>query len=87
MQRERHAHAVLEAQRMVEMSSGEDVASLTHAASNSQWVQCDDCGKWRRLPSGESVALGASRWTCRDSMLGMCEAVEDVLNDDEDDWK
>eukprot|EP00850_Spirogloea_muscicola_P021369 SM000246S08212 [mRNA] locus=s246:106936:111694:- [translate_table: standard] len=35
----------------------------------SSWVQCDECGKWRRVPSevGEGLA-GDSKWFCRDNV-------------------
>jgi hypothetical protein len=29
-----------------------------------QWIQCDDCSKWRRLPLNVIVA---SKWTCIDN--------------------
>jgi hypothetical protein len=29
-----------------------------------QWIQCDDCSKWRRLPLNVIVA---SKWTCADN--------------------
>lgn len=33
-----------------------------------QWVQCDDCLKWRKVPAN---ALLPSRWTCSENVWGL----------------
>ena len=82
--------AVLRAQREAEErqegEGEESCLTVTQSPLKAQWAQCDSCSKWRRLPAGESVPAG--RWTCRESMAGMCEAAEEqVLSEAEDDWQ
>ena len=48
-----------------------------------EWVQCTDCGKWRRL-LGESAADLPDVWTCamsRDALRNSCEAAEEAMVD------
>jgi hypothetical protein len=40
-----------------------DTGSSGGSAAN--WVQCDGCGKWRRLPSSVSPASLPKRWYCK----------------------
>ncbi|KAG1371485.1 B3 domain-containing protein [Cocos nucifera] len=48
-----------------------------------QWIQCDDCSKWRRLPVD---VLLPSMWTCADNMLdpkrSSCSAPEELSQQD-----
>ncbi|XP_010938019.1 B3 domain-containing protein Os07g0679700 isoform X2 [Elaeis guineensis] len=48
-----------------------------------QWIQCDDCSKWRRLPAD---VLLPSVWTCADNMLdpkrSSCSAPEELSQKD-----
>jgi hypothetical protein len=49
---------------------------------DSQWVQCDKCGKWRIIPSA-AVATLPKQWYCSDNIWDVkrstCEAVEQSL--------
>lgn len=38
--------------------------SILCGSEKIQWVQCEDCQKWRKLPAS---ALLPSRWTCSDN--------------------
>ncbi|GKB27073.1 B3 domain-containing transcription repressor VAL1 isoform X1 [Tanacetum coccineum] len=41
------------------------VFTTTASRLQEQWVQCDSCSKWRKLPSD---ALIPSKWTCSDNV-------------------
>nr|GEX57252.1 B3 domain-containing transcription repressor VAL1-like isoform X1 [Tanacetum cinerariifolium] len=41
------------------------IFTTTASRLQEQWVQCDSCSKWRKLPSD---ALIASKWTCSDNV-------------------
>ncbi|KAJ4977240.1 hypothetical protein NE237_002346 [Protea cynaroides] len=47
-----------------------------------QWVQCEDCSKWRKLPSD---VLLPSRWTCSnnswDSKRSTCSSAEELTTE------
>jgi len=47
-----------------------------------QWVQCDGCQKWRRLPAHVDVSALPERWFCGlnrwDPLRNWCEAPEEV---------
>ncbi|XP_038988908.1 B3 domain-containing protein Os07g0679700 [Phoenix dactylifera] len=49
-----------------------------------QWIQCDDCSKWRRLPDND--VLLPSMWTCADNTLdpkrSSCSAAEELSQKD-----
>ncbi|KAF8391406.1 hypothetical protein HHK36_023710 [Tetracentron sinense] len=40
------------------------IFTTNHVGEKIQWVQCEDCSKWRKLPAD---ALLPSRWTCSDN--------------------
>ena len=50
----------------------------------AQWVQCDECTKWRSLPQGSLLPDG--RWVCAMNPRGShnrCEVEEEELGEDE----
>ncbi|KAL6896870.1 hypothetical protein ACP4OV_007442 [Aristida adscensionis] len=40
------------------------IFTIRATGEQDQWIQCDDCSKWRRLPLNVIVA---SKWTCADN--------------------
>ncbi|XP_062188398.1 B3 domain-containing protein Os07g0679700-like isoform X2 [Phragmites australis] len=40
------------------------IFAIRATGEHDQWIQCDDCSKWRRLPLSVIVA---SKWTCADN--------------------
>ena len=50
-------------------------------ASKQEWVQCDECEKWRKVPPGISVDDFPDVWYCNmntwDKNLASCTAAED----------
>ncbi|XP_062190579.1 B3 domain-containing protein Os07g0679700-like isoform X2 [Phragmites australis] len=40
------------------------IFTIRVSGEQDQWIQCDDCSKWRRLPLNVIVA---SKWTCADN--------------------
>ena len=56
-----------------------------------QWVQCDNCQKWRKVHSSTDISSLPKKWFCRlniDSNHNSCdvpEEEEDDNNEDEDD--
>ncbi|CAN6200284.1 unnamed protein product [Urochloa humidicola] len=40
------------------------IFTIRATGEQDQWIQCDDCSKWRRLPL---TVIVASRWTCTDN--------------------
>lgn len=48
--------------------------------SNQEWIQCEDCSKWRKTPAGLDKPQDA-RWTCAlntwDSALASCQAEQE----------
>jgi hypothetical protein len=40
------------------------IFTVRSTGEQDQWIQCDDCSKWRRLPLNVIVA---SKWTCADN--------------------
>lgn len=47
-------------------------ATLRSNGDGDQWVQCDECEKWRRIPSG--AILPAGTWTCRSNIWDHTQA-------------
>ncbi|KAI4371092.1 hypothetical protein MLD38_019362 [Melastoma candidum] len=68
---------------------GKPTISMANGPGKFQWVQCEDCSKWRKIPFD---ALLPARWTCAankwDSERSSCmspqeltaEELEDMLN-------
>ncbi|XP_048879139.1 MORC family CW-type zinc finger protein 3-like [Brienomyrus brachyistius] len=53
----------------------------TVKAPDQNWVQCDDCLKWRRLPDGINSKLLPDEWFCHmnpDPQYRSCEAAEEL---------
>jgi hypothetical protein len=40
------------------------IFTIRATGEQDQWIQCDDCSKWRRLPL---TVIIASKWTCADN--------------------
>lgn len=40
------------------------IFTVRSTGEQDQWIQCDDCSKWRRLPLNVIIA---SKWTCADN--------------------
>ncbi|CAM0907640.1 unnamed protein product [Alopecurus aequalis] len=40
------------------------IFTVRSTGEQDQWIQCDDCAKWRRLPLNVIIA---SKWTCADN--------------------
>ncbi|KZV37129.1 hypothetical protein F511_15049 [Dorcoceras hygrometricum] len=59
---------------------------VDHLGLKSQWAQCDECFKWRKVPED---ALLSSRWTCSENVwdLGrsLCSATEELSADQLDE--
>uniref|UniRef100_A0A7I4AC31 CW-type domain-containing protein n=2 Tax=Physcomitrium patens TaxID=3218 RepID=A0A7I4AC31_PHYPA len=55
------------------------------ARGESQWVKCDDCGSWRRLPADAFVP---EKWNCsdndRDLTRAYCNAPQEPIHHDSD---
>ncbi|KAF7709284.1 hypothetical protein HF521_016134 [Silurus meridionalis] len=54
---------------------------------DQNWVQCNDCNKWRKLPDGIDSAKLPEKWFCRmnpDNQYRSC-TVEQELSDSEDE--
>ncbi|KAL9459738.1 hypothetical protein AB3S75_003022 [Citrus x aurantiifolia] len=53
------------------------------SGEQEQWAQCDDCSKWRKLPTD---ALLPPKWTCSDnvwdSIRCSCSAAEEMIQKD-----
>ncbi|XP_016514249.1 B3 domain-containing protein Os07g0563300 isoform X1 [Nicotiana tabacum] len=58
------------------------IPSVDHLGEKIQWVQCEDCFKWRKVPDS---ALLPSRWTCSenswDSERSVCSADQELTAD------
>lgn len=53
---------------------------------NTQWVQCDDCGKWRKIPGNVDISKLPEKWSCTDNEWNPTRANHDVP-EDEDNWE
>jgi hypothetical protein len=53
------------------------------AQAVSNWVQCEDCGKWRRIPWHVDIDLLPEKFYCRDNKWEPSKASCDTL---EEDW-
>ncbi|ONK65680.1 uncharacterized protein A4U43_C07F39590 [Asparagus officinalis] len=57
------------------------IFTTTQAGESSQWAQCGDCSKWRKLPV---EALLPSRWTCSDNKWdpdrGSCSSAQELTD-------
>uniref|UniRef100_A0A0D9X2Y7 TF-B3 domain-containing protein n=1 Tax=Leersia perrieri TaxID=77586 RepID=A0A0D9X2Y7_9ORYZ len=55
------------------------IFTIRSTGEHDQWIQCDDCSKWRRLPLNVIVA---SKWTCADNTIDSkscsCSAPEEL---------
>ncbi|KAL6657361.1 hypothetical protein ACP70R_005141 [Stipagrostis hirtigluma subsp. patula] len=55
------------------------IFTIRATGEQDQWIQCDDCSKWRRLPLNVIVA---SKWTCADNSWDQkccsCSAPEEL---------
>ncbi|KAG6696658.1 hypothetical protein I3842_09G158800 [Carya illinoinensis] len=54
------------------------IFATTDVGEKIQWVQCEDCFKWRKLPAN---ALLPSKWTCSDSLdpeRSICSAAQEL---------
>ncbi|TVT96769.1 hypothetical protein EJB05_58010 [Eragrostis curvula] len=55
------------------------IFTIRTTGEQDQWIQCDDCSKWRRLPLNVIVA---SKWTCTDNSWdpksSSCSAPEEL---------
>ena len=54
----------------------------------SEWVACDDCGRWRRLPSGVAAPAEGEAWYCQmqdhvPPALRACSAPEERPSEEE----
>ncbi|XP_038690379.1 B3 domain-containing protein Os07g0563300-like [Tripterygium wilfordii] len=56
------------------------IFATNDAGEKVQWVQCEDCSKWRRLPGN---AVLPSKWTCSDNTdpERSCSAVQELTTD------
>ncbi|XP_047954228.1 B3 domain-containing protein Os07g0563300-like isoform X1 [Salvia hispanica] len=54
---------------------------IDHSGEKIQWVQCEDCLKWRKVPAN---ALVPSNWTCSDNAWDLhrstCSSAEELTN-------
>ncbi|XP_076857737.1 MORC family CW-type zinc finger protein 3-like [Brachyhypopomus gauderio] len=54
---------------------------------DQNWVQCDDCQKWRKLPDGIDTKKLPSKWFCRmnpDPLFRSCEVPEEPEDSDDE---
>ncbi|KAG2685264.1 hypothetical protein I3760_10G117500 [Carya illinoinensis] len=55
------------------------IFATSNVGEKIQWVQCEDCFKWRKLPAN---ALLPSRWTCTDNSWdperSLCSAAQEL---------
>ncbi|KAK4361052.1 hypothetical protein RND71_020004 [Anisodus tanguticus] len=58
------------------------IPHMDHLGEKIQWVQCEDCFKWRKVPDS---AVLPSRWTCSDNSWdperSACSAVQELTAD------
>jgi len=56
-------------------------SSSASSTSEQQWVGCDSCGKWRKLPANTSPDTLPDEWYCNmntwDTCFATCEAAEE----------
>ncbi|XP_038691019.1 B3 domain-containing protein Os07g0563300-like isoform X2 [Tripterygium wilfordii] len=61
------------------------IFATNDAGEKVQWVQCEDCSKWRRLPGN---AVLPSKWTCSDNTdpeRSSCSAAQELTTDQLED--
>ncbi|XP_051128420.1 B3 domain-containing protein Os07g0563300-like isoform X2 [Andrographis paniculata] len=58
------------------------IPGVDHFGEKIQWLQCEDCFKWRKVPAD---ALLPARWTCAENVWDLdrsaCSAVEDLTKE------
>ncbi|KAL3522189.1 hypothetical protein ACH5RR_015023 [Cinchona calisaya] len=58
---------------------GRPAIPADHLGKKIQWVQCEDCSKWRKIPAD---ALLPSKWTCPQNLWdlerSLCSAVQEL---------
>nr|XP_015219303.1 PREDICTED: MORC family CW-type zinc finger protein 3 isoform X1 [Lepisosteus oculatus] len=57
----------------------------TEKRPDQNWVQCDECLKWRKLPDGINPASLPDKWYCRmnpDTQFRSCQVEEEPEDDD-----
>ncbi|CAN4078211.1 unnamed protein product [Withania somnifera] len=58
------------------------IPHMDHLGEKIQWVQCEDCFKWRKVPDNGALP---SRWTCSENSLdperSVCSAVQELTAD------
>ncbi|EOA33541.1 hypothetical protein CARUB_v10019650mg [Capsella rubella] len=63
-----------------------DVTIEDSSSSESAWVRCDDCFKWRRIPSSVVGSIDeSSRWICKnnsDKKFADCSKSQEMSNED-----
>jgi hypothetical protein len=85
MQIEEEAGEEREAQEAVaDAAPGQEGEAPPGASLLDEWVQCDACRKWRRLPAGTPLPDDDGEWTCAmnpDEWRNSCGADEEVYNE------
>ncbi|CAH2067713.1 unnamed protein product [Thlaspi arvense] len=65
---------------------GEAVMDVTIEDTESAWVRCDDCFKWRRIPASVVGSIDeSSRWICMnnsDKEFAHCSIAQEMSNED-----
>ena len=67
--------------KMIEQHRTQIGAHLKYV-NNCDWVQCDQCNKWRRCPPEFKNTLQMGEWTCG-SAFRECEEEEDEVDESE----
>ena len=63
---------------------GRQILTPAQAAPDQEWVSCDRCSKWRKLPPGTEVSGLPEKWYCEfnsNAQLALCSVPEE---DDDD---
>ena len=69
----------------------EDGEQSDESVDDRQWVQCDDCGKWRILPSSVKISSLPKNWYCHlntyDPKRNDCSAPEQSAKQAAKEWR